>query len=459
MSSFVSSSSFIGAGLDASVPRIKTLDTIVITTRNFTPIERASSLENVAKCERAHKVHTVVVPRVPTPRPMGTRARRAVAPPRATRARARARRATRCIPRAGRDADRRRDVWLDTDSLECVAVASERNLTHTLIARDDARAMMFSRACAVDVLRVDGSTGEVVDANGEARGEMMRISTPEDCAGASARAREARGVVVMEAVDGAWSVIPAENLVAAFAGNEDGTLLASVGDAAEARVMLEALETGVDGVVLRTNDPNEVRALDAMMREHFGGECAEKISLVGARVTGVSRVGAGDRCAVDACVNFSPGEGMLVGSFASGLFLVHAENVECGYVNTRPFRVNAGPTASYCRAPGGKTNYLSELRAGSEILVVDSSGRARVANVARVKMERRSLVMIEAEHPDVPGTLAVLLQNAETCRLVRPNGEHVSVSELVAGDEVLVALDRVARHTGVAVDEDAWLER
>ena len=48
----------------------------------------------------------------------------------------------------------------------------------------------------------------------------------------------------MEAVDGAWSVIPAENLVAAFAGNEDGTLLASVGDAAEARVMLEALETG-----------------------------------------------------------------------------------------------------------------------------------------------------------------------------------------------------------------------
>lgn len=106
---------------------------------------------------------------------MGTRARRAVTPPRATRGDARARRATRCIPRAGRDADRRRDVWLDTDSLECVAVASERNLTHTLIARDDARAMMFSRACAVDVLRVDGSTGEVVDANGEGRLSLIHI--------------------------------------------------------------------------------------------------------------------------------------------------------------------------------------------------------------------------------------------------------------------------------------------
>jgi 3-dehydroquinate synthase II len=73
-------------------------------------------------------------------------------------------------------------------------------------------------------------------------------------------------------------------------------------------------------------------------------------------------------------------------------------------------------------------------------------------------MERRSMVMIEAEHPDA-GTLAVLLQNAETCRLVRPGGAHVSVAELAAGDDVLVVCDRVARHTGVAVEEDAWLER
>ena len=392
---------------------------------------------------------------------MGARACASVASvSRASTRRTDARNSRAPIARAGRDVGRRRDVWLDTDSLECVTVASELNLTHTLLTRDDARGGTFSRACAVDVLRVDDVTGALVDAGGETRGAVVKIATPEDCAAAAREASEANGVVVMEAADGAWSIIPAENLVAAFAGNANaGTLMASVSDATEARVMLEALETGVDGVVLRTNDPSDVRALDAMMREHFGGECAEKISLVGARVTGVSRVGAGDRCAVDACVNFELGEGMLVGSFASGLFLVHAENVECGYVNTRPFRVNAGPTASYCRAPGGKTNYLSELRAGSEILVVDASGRARVANVARVKMERRSLVMIEAEHPDVPGTLAVLLQNAETCRLVRPNGDHVSVSELVAGDEVLVALDRVARHTGVAVDEDAWLER
>ena len=68
------------------------------------------------------------------------------------------------------------------------------------------------------------------------------------------------------------------------------------------------------------------------------------------------------------------------------------------------------------------------------------------------------MLMIEADHPDA-GTLAVLLQNAETCRLVRPGGAHVSVAELVPGDEVLVLCDRRARHTGVAVEEAAWLER
>jgi 3-dehydroquinate synthase II len=46
---------------------------------------------------------------------------------------------------------------------------------------------------------------------------------------------------------------------------------------------------------------------------------------------------------VDLCSNMVPGEGMLVGSFARGLFLVHSECAESAYINSRPFRVNAGP--------------------------------------------------------------------------------------------------------------------
>lgn len=51
------------------------------------------------------------------------------------------------------------------------------------------------------------------------------------------------------------------------------------------------------------------------------------------------------RVCVDLCSNMVPGEGMLVGSFARGLFLVHSECAESAYINSRPFRVNAGPVS------------------------------------------------------------------------------------------------------------------
>jgi 3-dehydroquinate synthase class II len=38
-----------------------------------------------------------------------------------------------------------------------------------------------------------------------------------------------------------------------------------------------------------------------------------------------------------------PGEGLLVGSFARALFLVHSECAPSAYIGSRPFRVNAGP--------------------------------------------------------------------------------------------------------------------
>lgn len=86
-------------------------------------------------------------------------------------------------------------------------------------------------------------------------------------------------------------------------------------------------------------------------------------------------VGVGDRVCVDCASAFEPGEGLLVGSFAQGLFLVHSECLAAaGYVNARPFRVNAGPLCSYCMLPGGKMAYLSELRAGDEVLCVGRGG-------------------------------------------------------------------------------------
>ena len=51
------------------------------------------------------------------------------------------------------------------------------------------------------------------------------------------------------------------------------------------------------------------------------------------------------RVAVDLCSMMVPGEGLLVGSFARGLFLVHSECSESLYINSRPFRVNCGPVS------------------------------------------------------------------------------------------------------------------
>lgn len=47
--------------------------------------------------------------------------------------------------------------------------------------------------------------------------------------------------------------------------------------------------------------------------------------------------------------------------------------------------------------PGGRTSYLSELKAGKEVIVVDQKGVQRTAIVGRVKIETRQLVLIEAK--------------------------------------------------------------
>src|SRR2546428_7598838 len=48
------------------------------------------------------------------------------------------------------------------------------------------------------------------------------------------------------------------------------------------------------------------------------------------------------------------------------------------YMPTRPFRVNAGAIHSYTLSKDSRTNYLSELRAGSKVLAVDIKGQTRV---------------------------------------------------------------------------------
>jgi 3-dehydroquinate synthase II len=118
----------------------------------------------------------------------------------------------------------------------------------------------------------------------------------------------------------------------------------------------------------------------------------------------------------------------------------------------RPFRVNAGSVQCYVLGPGGRTNYLSELRSGSRVLIVSVDGSTRIVSVGRVKVERRPLVNVVAEVDGVVGSVA--LQKAETIRLASPKGEVLDVTSLSQGDEVLVRLSSGSgRHMGIAVEE------
>lgn len=59
-------------------------------------------------------------------------------------------------------------------------------------------------------------------------------------------------------------VIPAENLVAAFQSGP-GELLGVATTAADARVLLEALEAGTAGIVLKTEDPVQASLNSSML--------------------------------------------------------------------------------------------------------------------------------------------------------------------------------------------------
>ena len=247
-----------------------------------------------------------------------------------------------------------------------------------------------------------------------------------------------------------WRVIPLENIIAKTRGKT--RIIAQVSTAEDARLVLETLELGTDGVLLKTADAAElVKAVAAVKRENA------KIHLHTATVTTVKQIGTGARVCVDTCDLMQQGEGILVGSQSAGMFLVEAEVHENPYVQSRPFRVNAGSLPLYTLASMQNTRYLSELKAGDEVLIVDREGNVRTTNVGRAKIEFRPLMLIEAEAQGIQ--IKAILQNAETIRLVTPTGSK-PVTELKVGDEVLVHVAASGgRHFGISVPEEKVIER
>jgi 3-dehydroquinate synthase II len=247
-----------------------------------------------------------------------------------------------------------------------------------------------------------------------------------------------------------WKVIPIENLIASVRGRTK--LIAKVARPADAKLLLETLELGVDGIAAECENKTDLDSYRSVLEPSF-----LPLELSTARITAIRQLGTGLRACVDTTEIMQRGEGLLVGSKSLGLFLVEAEVHENPHVAPRPFRVNAGAVSLYILTDRDKTRYLSEIRAGDEVLIVDRSGKARSAHVGRSKIERRPLILVEAEARNGHKCVA-LLQNAETIPLMTPS-DSIRATDLKVGDEVLVHVQEGGRHFGTLVKDETVIEQ
>lgn len=278
--------------------------------------------------------------------------------------------------------------------------------------------------------------------SGRVSGYFKKVLSNDDITEIAQAAESGSEIVVVEAFD--WKIIPLENIIAKLHKSRT-KIYATAKNANEVRIMFGVLELGVDGVILSTNNVNEVN----QSRQYLENMV---FPIETAKIIDVKDVGMGERVCVDTVSMLKTGEGMLIGSRSNFMFLVHNESVGSSFTSPRPFRVNAGAVYCYTITPDGNTKYLSEIESGTEILIVNKEGTSRRATVGRAKIETRPLRLIRAEIGNEIGT--VILQNAETIRFITDNGNLIPVTELKLGDEVLAYTKMPSgRHFGLEVKE------
>lgn len=283
---------------------------------------------------------------------------------------------------------------------------------------------------------------------GKKVGRKFKILSNEDIENVLNIAKKGLDFVIIEVRD--WKIIPLENIIAKL-HKIHTKIYAIARTPEEVRKMFSILEVGVDGVIFSTNSIGEVR--EVMI--YLGSKSFE---MKKGKIIEIKEVGDGERVCVDTASMLHKGEGMLIGSRSNFLFLVHNESVGSSFTSPRPFRVNAGAVHCYTLSPDGTTSYLSEVETGSEVLIINSKGKARRATVGRSKIERRPMLMIKASVDGEVG--GIIAQDAETIRFVKPDGKLVSVTHLKKGDTVMVySKAATGRHFGMEVSDEYILEK
>jgi 3-dehydroquinate synthase II len=329
-----------------------------------------------------------------------------------------------------------KQIWIRADRSddgevrkELVISGLESGATGAIVRPEDSDFKEFGK--------IDLMFNDCGDLSGAMSGKIVSMKKPEEQEAVLNLAGKT-DVVVLDTSD--WTVIPLENMIAKF---DSKTKVFACADTTEqAELFLTTLEKGVDGIVIENVDTvNEIKKMISS---------SENLELETVTITDVKNLGMGDRVCVDTCSMMVPGEGMLVGSQSSCMFLIQSESENVGYVEARPFRVNAGAVHAYTFAADGTTKYLAELKSGDMVLLADKSGNIRPAAVGRCKIESRPLVLVETKIGDKRFT--TVLQNAETVKIVGPEGS-VSVANLKKGDKVYARVESGGRHFGMKIKE------
>jgi 3-amino-4-hydroxybenzoic acid synthase len=219
-------------------------------------------------------------------------------------------------------------------------------------------------------------------------------------------------------------------------------------DVDDALVTLGVMEVGADGIMF---SPKSHAVMDAFLSRLDRLE-RTTVQLATATIIRTAPIGMGYRSCIDTTTLFSETEGILVGSTSQGGLLCCAEVFFLPYMELRPFRVNAGAVHSYVYNFNDRTDYMSELRAGSPVMVVDRTGATRRAGVGRMKTEVRPLRLIEAEFASGE-RINTIMQDDWHVRIFSDDAKPLNITELRPGDKVLGHVAKPGRHVGIKVDE------
>jgi len=246
-----------------------------------------------------------------------------------------------------------------------------------------------------------------------------------------------------------WTMIPLENLIADSSGT--GTRICAVINRIEdIQGAIFALELGVDAMLLPFQEEMWSKAQTLSSKRNDRLVQNSKLEMIEVTVNSIEDGGIGERVCIDLIERMNPDEGLCIGSFSSCMLLVQAEVNENPHVPTRPFRVNAGAIHAYVLSDEQETHYLQELCSGMSLSIISVDGKSRSSTIGRLKIEHRPFLLVRfSSDKGVEGQ--ILLQQAETVRLLTSSGSSIPVTSLKIGEKVLAMSLGSAMHMGKGV--------